>query len=259
MNNIIVSGGSGYIGTHVTEQLLKKNNVVVYDLFYFPWISKNKKKIKNYKRLKFIKKNIKDISQNDFKDIDIVIDLNGISNDPASELNKSHTWKTNYLYRKKFAEVAKKAGVKRYIFGSTCSVYGFQKNKAYEDSKTKPISTYAKANLKAEKSIYKLKNSNFKVNCLRNATLYGYSNTMRLDLLINLWIYNILNNKKIIINGDGKQYRPFISIRDIGNIYDYVVQNNHKLGSFVCNLVAFNESVISLAKKIQKCFKKKKK
>ena len=84
MKKILVSGGAGYLGSFLSTYMLKKFDVVVYDEFYFPWILKNKKKIKFNKRLTFIKKNILDVKIKDFKDIDTVCDLNGIPNDPAS-------------------------------------------------------------------------------------------------------------------------------------------------------------------------------
>ena len=198
MKTILISGGAGYLGTVLSQELLKNYKIVIFDQLYFPWIFKNRKKLKFNKNLKFIKKNIIDIKITDFKGIDIVCDLNGISNDPSSELNSSHTWNVNYKSRVKFAQLAKKAGVKRFIFNSTCSVYGFNKNKVYEDGKKNPLSTYAKANYKAENKILKLKNNNFKVNALRNSTLFGFSNTMRLDLVINIFVYNLMQKKKFI-------------------------------------------------------------
>jgi nucleoside-diphosphate-sugar epimerase len=180
-----------------------------------------------------------------------VCDLNGISNDPSSEINSRHTWKINYFGRLKFAEMAKKSGVSRYIFNSTCSVYGFNRKKVFENSKKNPISTYAKANYKAERKIFCLKNRNFKVNALRNSTLYGFSNTMRLDLVINIFVLNLINKKNIFIDGDGSQYRPFISLKDICKIYNILIKNN-LLPSFICNLVSFNSKISFIAEKICK-------
>ena len=249
MRNILISGGGGYLGTALTQHLLKKYNVTVYDKFYFPWLKKNKKLIKNSIRLKIINKELTEVKKEDFDDIDIDCDLNGISNDPSSELNSKFTWSTNYVGRLRFAKVSKQAGVKRYIFNSTCSVYGFNKNKVNETSKLNPISTYAKANLKSEKEIYKLKNSHFKVNILRNATLFGFSNVLRLDLVINLFVYNLLKNKNLQIDGDGKQFRPFISLNDVCKIYDHIISNS-KVPSFICNLVSFNSTIKNIAEKI---------
>lgn len=251
MKTILISGGAGYLGTQLSQHLLKKNKVIIFDKFYFPWILNNKKKIKNNQNLKFIKKNISDVKIDDFKNVDIVCDLNGISNDPSSELNPKHTWKINYNHRITFAKVAKKAKVKRYIFNSTCSVYGFSQKKVFENGKKKPISTYAKANLKAENYINKLKNYNFKVNSLRNSTLFGFSNSMRLDLVINIFVLNIMKKKKLIIDGDGNQYRPFISVNDVCKIYEILISKDN-LPSFICNIGSFNSKIRNIAFKICK-------
>ena len=257
MKKILISGGAGYLGTLMSQELLKNYKVIIYDEFYFPWILKNKKKIKNYKNLKFIKKNISEVEVQDFKDVDVVCDLNGISNDPSSELNAKYTWNVNYKLRSNFATKAKKAGVQRYILNSTCSVYGFNKKKVFENSSTNPLSTYAKANLAAEKAIYKLKDNKFKVNLLRNATLFGYSHSLRLDLVINIFVLKLAQNKKIYIDGDGKQFRPFISLRDMCNIYKILIKKNH-LPSFICNVVSFNSTIRDVALNICKILNKKK-
>ena len=254
MKTILISGGAGYLGTALTQHLLKKHFVIVYDKLYFPWIYKNRRKLPNYRNLRFIKKNISEINLQDFENVDIVCDLNGISNDPSSELNAKHTWNINYKSRLKFAKLAKKSGVKRFIFNSTCSVYGHNKNKVYENSEKKPLSTYAKANYKAEKEIMLLKNKKFKVNALRNSTLFGFSNTMRLDLVINIFVHNLMKRNKIYIDGDGKQFRPFISVSDIIKVYEKIIKNNNQ-PSFICNLVSFNKTISDIAIDITKILK----
>ena len=258
MKTILISGGGGYLGTQLSQFLLKKHKVIIFDKFYFPWILKNKKKIKNNNNLSFIKKNISSAKLSDFKGVDIVCDLNGISNDPSSELNPKHTWKLNFNDRVNFAKLSKKAKIKRYIFNSTCSVYGFSNKKVFESGAKKPISTYAKANLKAESFIYKMRDKNFKVNSLRNSTLYGFSNSMRLDLVINIFVLNILKKKEITIDGDGNQYRPFISVNDVCKIYDLLIEND-KLPSFISNIVSFNSKIKDIAFKICKILKSNKK
>ena len=255
MKTILISGGGGYLGTYLTQVLLKKNYVVVYDEFFFKWLYKNRKKIKFNTRLKIIKKDILKVTPKDFKNVDIVCDLNGIPNDPSSELNKKYTWEINYYGRKKFAEIAKKSGVSRYIFNSTCAVYGYNKNTVNENSKTNPLSTYAKANLKAEKAIFKLKSKNFQVNILRNSTLFGFSQNLRLDLVINIFVNSLINTGNITVDGDGRQWRPFISLNDVCKIYEKIISKN-SLPSFIVNLVAFNSTIKMLAFKIVKYFGK---
>ena len=258
MKTILISGGGGYLGTQLSQFLLKKHKVIIFDKFYFPWILKNKKRIKNNNNLSFIKKNISSAKLSDFKGVDIVCDLNGISNDPSSELNPKHTWKLNFNDRVNFAKLSKKAKIKRYIFNSTCSVYGFSNKKVFESGAKRPISTYAKANLKAESFIYKMRDKNFKVNSLRNSTLYGFSNSMRLDLVINIFVLNILKKKEITIDGDGNQYRPFISVNDVCKIYDLLIERD-KLPSFISNIVSFNSKIKDIAFKICKILKSNKK
>ena len=258
MKTILISGGGGYLGTQLSQFLLKKHKVIIFDKFYFPWILKNKKKIKNHNNLSFIKKNISSAKLSDFKGVDIVCDLNGISNDPSSELNPKHTWKLNFNDRVNFAKLSKQAKIKRYIFNSTCSVYGFSNKKVFESGAKRPISTYAKANLKAESFIYKMRDKNFKVNSLRNSTLYGFSNSMRLDLVINIFVLNILKKKEITIDGDGNQYRPFISVNDVCKIYDLLIEKD-KLPSFITNIVSFNSKIKDIAFKICKILKSNKK
>ena len=254
MKNILILGGGGYIGTEVTKLLLKKNNVTVYDCFYFPWLLKNNKKILNNKRLNFIKKDIVDINIKDFRNIDIVCDFVGIANDSSSDLNKKHSHKINFSARYKAAQIAKKAKIKRYIFNSTCSIYGFNKNKVFENSLKNPLSAYAKSVYKADKKIFNLKSKTFKVNILRNATLFGYSDNMRFDLVINKFTFLLSNKKKIKVDGDGKQYRPFLSINDISKMYDFIINNN--LRSFCMNAVSFSSTVESITKKILKILNK---
>lgn len=251
MKTILISGGAGYLGTELTKFLLKKYKVVVFDNFNFPWMIKNKKKIFNHKNLSFKKKNIKDVNITDFFNVDYVCDLNGIPNDPASEINPHRTWEINYKARVNFARIAKLAKVKRYIFNSTCSVFGRNDSVVYENSVKRPVSTYAKANLSAENKIFQLRSKNFKVNILRNSTLFGFSNSMRLDLVINIYVYNLIKGKKIIVDGDGRQWRPFISVNDICKIYNYVLTKK-KLPSFKCNLVAFNSTVKEILNEILK-------
>ena len=254
MKTILISGGGGYLGTYLTQVLLKNYKVIVYDEFYFKWLFKNKNKIRFNKRLKFIKKDILSVSLEDFEGVDVVCDLNGIPNDPSSELNKKYTWNVNYKGRKKFAEVAKSCGIKRYIFNSTCAVYGYNKRVVDEKSVTNPLSTYAKANLKAEKEIYRMRTKSFKVNILRNSTLFGFSQNLRLDLVINIFVNSYILKKKIFVNGDGNQWRPFISLTDVAKIYKSLIRNDN-LPSFVTNLVSFNSTIRDLANKVIKYFR----
>ena len=127
-----------------------KFKVVALDRFYFGKNYFNKIKNKNFK---IVQKDIRDVTKKDFENIDYVIDLAALSNDPSCELDINLTKKINYLGRINCAKIAKKSGVKKYIFSSTCSVYQIQNQVLSEKSKTDPISEYAKASLKVEQEL----------------------------------------------------------------------------------------------------------
>ena len=134
-----------------------------------------------------IQKDIRNLHTRDFKDIDAVIDLAGISNDPSCDLDPIITNSINHQGALHCAQIAKKSGVKRYIMASSCSIYGANSaSQLSEDSPTNPISLYAESKINAEKSIAKLSSQGFCVTFLRLATVYGLSLRMRFDLIVNI-------------------------------------------------------------------------
>ena len=210
--NYLITGGAGYVGSELTDLLLKNgHSVKIIDTFYF------ETQIEESKNLTIIKKDVRNLEISDFKDIDIVIDLASISNDPSGELNPYLTYKINGETRGKTASLAKKSGVKGYILASSCSVYGFNDNVVDEDSPTNPLTTYAYANLLAEKLVRSLSDSKFKVIIFRQATLFGSSKRMRTDLVVNGMTYSGLENRKINILRNGEQKRPIMSLNELNS------------------------------------------
>ena len=142
MKNILITGGAGYIGTNLTQKLLEKNyNVTVIDTFWFG------NYLKKTKHLKIIKKDIRNISRKDLKNIDCVLHLASIANDPAAELNAKLTWDVNVLATYKLITFAVDQKVKKFIFASSGSVYGIKKEKVTENLSLEPISEYNKSKM----------------------------------------------------------------------------------------------------------------
>ena len=131
---------------------------------------------------------------------------------------------SNYLGPVRVATLSKVKGVERYIFASTCSTYGFQKEIVNETSKLNPIDIYAKTKAQVEKYIFQLSDENFSVTALRFATLYGLSPKMRFDLVANAMTLTLYKYNKIMIGGDGTQVRPIVHVKDVANAIIKVIE-----------------------------------
>jgi nucleoside-diphosphate-sugar epimerase len=219
--NVLVTGGAGYIGSILSRILLEKGyNVTCLDRLFFGTDS-----IKDIAdKITLIKDDVRWFQPETLKKVDAVFDLAALSNDPSGELEPQKTLDINYKGRVRVASIAKKYGIKKYVLASTCSVYGFQEGTLTEESDLNPLTTYAKANMMAEKEILPLADKNFCATVLRQATVYGFSYRMRFDLAINGMTLGYYRNGKIPIMRDGKQWRPFVNIKDTSKAFIKVLE-----------------------------------
>lgn len=245
---VLVTGGAGYIGSVLSRILLEKGYVVtILDRFFFG--PDSVKDIAN--RVDIVKDDIRWFDPEILKGVDAVIDLASLSNDPSGELDPQKTVEINHKGRARVAKLAKKHGVSRYVLASTCSVYGFQEDVLTEKSNPNPLTTYAKANVEAEKDILPLGDKSFAVTALRQATVYGFSNRMRFDLAINGMVLGFFKNGKIPIMRDGKQWRPFVHVKDTSNAFIRILESDEDLVNDQTFNVGSNEQnvqVFDLAK-----------
>ena len=148
--------------------------------------------------LELVREDVRRIAPQHLAGIDSVVDLAALSNDSSGELFEESTWQINYEARARIARLAKETGVKRYILPSSCSIYGYRSPEVIldEESETHPMTTYAKANEKAEQATRKLADDKFCVVILRQATVYGVSPRMRFDLAINGMTYGAWESGK---------------------------------------------------------------
>jgi len=242
---IAVLGGLGYTGTILTEHLLLEGHkVTVIDKGWFG------DKIKNQKSLKKIKIDIRDINKISLKGIKKVIHLANIANDPSVDLNQSLSWEVNALATKLIVEKCIKDKVKHFIFASSGSVYGLKKEKKVtEDLSLEPLSTYNKTKMIAERIIQSYKDE-IKYHIIRPATVCGYSPRMRLDVTVNMFVYQAIKKKYIEVHG-GRQIRPNIHIKDLTNVYMHFLKND-KLKSGIYNAGFENLSILNIAKRVSK-------
>lgn len=213
---VLVTGGAGYIGSALSRILLEKGyHVTCLDRLFF-----GKDSLKEIAdRIHLIKDDIRWFKPEILKGIDAVFDLAALSNDPSGELEPQKTLEINHKGRARVAKLAKKYGVKKYILASTCSIYGFQQGIITEESKLNPLTTYAKANVMAEKEVLPLADKSFSATVFRQATVYGFSYRMRFDVAINGMVLGFYRNGKIPIMRDGKQWRPFVHVKDTSNAF----------------------------------------
>ncbi len=213
MEQVLVTGAGGYIGTTLIPMLLERGyKVRALDRYFF-----GKDHLPQHDRLEVIKEDNRKLKDEHFSGVDYVIDLAALSNDPSGELFQQATWEINHTARVRTAKLAKQSKVKRYIMPSSCSIYGFQAPGviADETSTANPLTTYAKANLKAEQDILPLADEEFVATALRQATVYGYSPRMRFDLAINGMTFGAWKTGKLPLMRDGTQWRPMVHVKDI--------------------------------------------
>lgn len=214
---ILVTGGAGYIGSTLTRQLLKKGNIVtVFDSLRFG--GESVIDLLSEKNFKFINGDIRRKKEviSALKSIECVIHLAALVGEPACKINPKETEEINHQGAKIVCDLAKHAGVKRFIYVSTCSNYGISdpKHPATEESALYPTSLYAETKIAAEKYVINQADDEFYTCGLRLATVYGISPRMRFDLLVNEIVRDAYLNKKVVLY-QPLAFRPFIHVSDV--------------------------------------------
>jgi nucleoside-diphosphate-sugar epimerase len=168
----------------------------------------------------YIRKDIRDIELSDLHGIDVVVHLCALSNDPLGNFDPNITYEINYHGSVKLATLAKKAGIERIVFSSSCSVYGASENGIVnEESKPNPVTPYGISKIRAEHDISALADSNFSPVFMRPATAYGVSPMLRFDLVLNNFIAWAYTSKIVLLKSTGNAWRPLVHIEDISRAF----------------------------------------
>ncbi len=232
---ILVAGGAGYIGSVVIPRLLERGyEVDVIDLFWFG----------NHlpKEVGVIKKDIFKLEEADIKGYEQVIFLAGLSNDPMAEYSPAENFISNASAPAYLAYIAKRAGIRRFIYAGSCSVYGYTVNELYDE--TSPAVSnypYGISKLQGEHAVIQMMDKNFSVISLRQGTVSGYSPRMRLDLVVNTMFRFAVKDQAITVNNPAI-WRPILGIKDAATAYTRAVEANEDI-SGIFNVASGNYTV----------------
>lgn len=243
MEKLFITGGCGYVGSLMIQNFLDKYIIKNVDTQWFG------NKLKECKNLTNIKEDIRNLN-GDFidKNTYAVIHLANIANDPSVELDQALSWEVNVLAAKNLIEKSIKAGVKKFIYASSGSVYGVKTEMIVtEDLELVPISTYNKTKMVCERLLLSYRDK-IDVYIVRPATVCGLSPRMRFDVSVNMLTLQALKNKQITIMG-GNQTRPNIHINDMIRVYEHFLVNDINQGIY--NAGFENISILNLGNKIK--------
>ncbi|MEP7165058.1 MAG: SDR family oxidoreductase [Ferruginibacter sp.] len=257
---ILIIGNLGYIGPMVAKHFRKEHPdsfIAGYDIGYF---------IQNYTANGVVgdtllnKQYYGDVRNFDaaiLKGFDAIIYLAAISNDPMGNAFEQPTLDINFNAAINIAKMAKQSAVKHFVFASSCSVYGFADTAPrMENSEVNPLTAYAKSKVYAEQGLEPLATNDLQITCLRFATACGYSDRLRLDLVLNDFVASAIADKKITILSDGTPWRPLIHVKDMARAMDWAIQRTAGGNFLIINTGSnqWNYQVKDLATAVQRSF-----
>ncbi len=226
---VLVIGGAGFLGTILVDKLLE-NRYPVRILDSFIYGKKSVKKFESDKSVEIIEGDIRNIEtvNHSMDNIGSVIHLAAVVGDPAGAKRPEQTIETNYLASQVIASACKMKDINRFIYASTCSVYGISNDILDEEAPLNPVSLYAKTKISSEESIMQLVDDKFAPTIMRMSTLYGYSHRMRFDLVVNTMTMTAFADKQIKVFG-GNQWRPLLHVNDAADSYIKVLEADTNL------------------------------
>jgi nucleoside-diphosphate-sugar epimerase len=214
---ILVTGDKGYIGAVMVPMLLAAGHAVAgFDSDYYEGCTFGE----GMAEIPSLRKDVRDVEREDLVGFDAVIHLAALSNDPISNLNPQLTYEINHQASVRLAQKAKAAGVPRYLFSSSCSLYGAAGDTVLtEEAAFNPVTAYGETKVLVERDVAQLAGDDFSPTFLRNSTAYGVSPRLRFDIVLNDLVALAYTTGVIFLKSDGTPWRPLIHVEDIGRAF----------------------------------------
>jgi nucleoside-diphosphate-sugar epimerase len=219
---VLVTGNEGYIGSVMAPWLQSRGyEVMGIDNGYFA----DCRLVPELGSIATVKKDIRELAPSDLRGFDAVVHLAALSNDPIGNLNERWTKEINGDATVTLARLAKSAGVKRFVFSSSCIMYGMADSATVdENSALAPQTQYARSKVDAEMALRELASDDFSPTYCRNGTVYGLSPRMRFDTVLNNFMGGGFTTKRITIHSDGTPWRPVVHVRDVARAFERVLE-----------------------------------
>ena len=234
---ILITGNMGYVGPSVIRRLREsrpKATLVGFDNGYFAHCLTNAEFLPEARLDLQYFADVRKVQPEILKGVDAIVHLAAISNDPMGKTFEEVTYAINHRASVELAKQAKAAGVRSFVFASSCSMYGIADDTPRkETSPLNPQTAYAKSKVNTEEDLKKLADKSFRVTCLRFATACGMSDRLRLDLVVNDFVACAVTSKNITILSDGTPWRPLIHVKDMARAFDWGIDRDVSLGDFV--------------------------
>lgn len=231
---VLIVGNMGYIGPVVLRHLRKAYPQAMlygFDAGFFAHCLMTAGPLPEHQLDRQYFGDVRSADPSIFDGVDAVVNLAAISNDPMGKRFEESTVAINYRAAVELAAAAKRAGVKSYVFASSCSVYGCAEEGAKRESSTlDPLTAYARSKVMAERELIPMADGNFTVTCLRFATACGMSDRLRLDLVLNDFVAGALIQKKVVVLSDGTPWRPLINVSDMARAIEWAMRRDSDCG-----------------------------
>jgi nucleoside-diphosphate-sugar epimerase len=255
LKKILLVGGAGYVGAVLTRELLDRGYAVkILDRLYYG--DDGLREVRD--RVELIAGDMRAVQDALFEDVEAVVNVGGLSNDPTAEFHPRANHEMNTVASVKLAEMARQHGVRRYVFASSCSIYdrgvGEDARDVLQDeeSEVAPRAAYSSSKYEAERLLLGMSGDNFCPVILRKGTIYGFSPRMRYDLVVNTFVRDALAKGTITIHYGGEMWRPLVDVRDAARAYITCLEADEVLvRDQIFNLVYVNIRISELALRVR--------